>query len=168
MLLQLVPWKVFKYFKIVLSPFDLNFGFFVAVAFRFLGGWDLTSEGFPLAANTGGFEVEENFMFAFLLWKMGKRFEFSFFLFNFVLPISLTLGSPVDFPNAPLVSSSTWPPGSIGDSISFGLLVSTPWSVSLGAEPVLVLFLFHFEYTCHFFFFLLGGVTRMTSNFSFQ
>ena len=57
---------MFKYFKIVFSPIDLNFGFFVAVAFRFLGGWDLTSGGFPLAANTGGFEDEVNFMFAFL------------------------------------------------------------------------------------------------------
>ena len=110
---------MFKYLRIVfaLSPFKLkDFGFFVAVAVRFLVGWDLDSVRFFLAANTGALEVEVKFMFAFLVWKMGKIFEFSFFLFDFVLPISLTLGSLVDFPNAPLVSLSTWSPGSIGET----------------------------------------------------
>ena len=102
---------MFKYLRIVfaLSPFKLeDFDFFVALAVRFLVGWDLGSVGFLLAANNGAFEDKVKFMFAFLLWKMGKIFEVSFFLFDFELPISLTLGSPMDFPNGPLVSFSTF------------------------------------------------------------
>ena len=89
---------------------------------------------------------------------MGNRgFDFAFEVLKFSLLLSsLTSWSSMGFPKHTLVSASWWSSGS-GGGTTLGLFVATPWTLSPGVEPVLVLFLFHLLYTWNFFFFLLGG-----------